>query len=60
VFVTVAPAVAFPTRYVFVTPTVGVGDSDPVSVTAAELTVRLTVDAAWVTEPFAPCRVIFP
>jgi len=38
VLVTVAPGVAFPTRYTFVTPTVGLeGDNDPVNVTASQV-----------------------
>jgi len=44
---------------VFVTPTVALlGESDAVSVAAGALTVRLTGDAAWVTEPLAPCKVM--
>jgi hypothetical protein len=59
VLVTVAPGVAFPTRYAFVTPTVALeGDNDPVSVTVPTLTVRLAGEAACVTDPFAPCKVM--
>jgi len=46
---------------VFVTPTVALlGESDAVRVAAGALTVRLTVDAAWVTDPLAPCKVMLP
>src|ERR1035438_6894081 len=38
VLVTVAPGVAFPTKYTFVIPTVGLeGDNDPVSVTPSQV-----------------------
>jgi hypothetical protein len=46
---------------VFVTPTVALlGESDAVSVEDDPVTVRLTEDAACVTEPLAPCRVMLP
>jgi hypothetical protein len=56
--VTVAPGVAFPTKYAFVTPTVGLeGDNDPVSVTVAAFTVRLIVREA-LAAPLVPCSVM--
>src|ERR1039457_2864360 len=61
VLVTVAPGVAEPTKFTFVTPAVGLlGESEPVRFTIPGFTVRLTVDAACVTDPLAPCRMMLP